>query len=405
MTRNRSHKLVFQPYSEVFAADPYAAYAELRRSTPMFFDERFGMTFLTRYRDVFSVLTDPRFGRLPPGAEVADAGDDRPELRCYDRYIRVNLLETEGQTHRNLRRHLARSLHPARIAELERRVETIAADLVDALEPGVPVDFVAELAEPLPVMMIAELLGWPRQDRHRLRPWSAAIVKLYEKDASAADASNAETATREFAEMLDSLANRRKAAPRADLVSELVALEQRDDGLTRDQLIASCMLLLNAGHEATVNAAGNGLLALLRHPPTQQRLRERPELIDSAVEEMLRYDSPLQMFHRIAREPLTIGEVSFEAGDTVGLLYGAANRDPEMFPEPDVFDISREPNRHLAFGAATHFCLGATLARLELSTLFGTLLARTRHIELAEEPPPYRPRLVFRGLERLLIRV
>lgn len=394
---------MFEPCSQAFTADPYPAYAKLRRETPFCFDARFGLTFLSRYRDIFSVLTDRRFGRLPPAA--ADDGGAPAALPYYDRYVRVNLLESEDEPHRRVRRHLARTLHPARIAELRRRVESIAADLVDALDPAADIDFIAELAEPLPVIMIAELLGWPRGERHRLRAWSADIVRLYEQDASTDDANRAETASREFATMLEAVADERKAVPRADVISELVVLEGKDDGLTRDELIASCMLLLNAGHEATVNAAGNGLLALLRHPHSQQRLREQPDLVESAVEEMLRYDAPLQLFHRFAGQEVTIAGHAFRPGDKLGLLYGAANRDPEVFADPDNFDIGRQPNRHLAFGAATHFCLGATLARLELAALLRALLARSRRLELRDDHPEYRTGLVFRGLKRLTIRV
>ena len=392
----------FEPYSQAFAADPYPAYAVLRASAPFLRDERFGMTFVSRYRDILAILTDRRFGRVPPpGHEVTGK---RPASPFYDRYIRVNLLETEGAAHRHLRRLLARALNPGRIAALATRIEAVARHLLGEVRAGTGVDFVARLAEPLPVIMIAELLGWPEAERHRLRPWSAAIVRLYEKDASAQDEARAEAATREFATMLGRLADERKADPRQDLVSELAAMEAAEDGLSREQLVSSCMLLLNAGHEATVNAAGNGLLALLRHPEAMARLRKEPALVECAVEEMLRYDPPLHLFHRFAQEDLTIGDRPIAAGEKVGLLYGSANRDAEIFEAPDAFDVARAPNRHLAFGAATHFCLGATLARLELKTLMAALLARSRDIELVEEPR-YRPGLVFRGPESLLIRL
>lgn len=393
----------FEPYSESFVADPYPAYAALRESAPFHYDARFSMTFVSRYRDILAILTDRRFGRVPPPGR--EAASPRPALPFYDRYVRVNLLETEGATHRHLRRLLARALNPSRIAALRERIESIAEALVDRPAPGAEVDFMAELAEPLPVIMIAELLGWPEHERHRLRPWSADIVRLYEKDASAEDAARAETATEEFATMIDSLAEERKAAPRSDLVSELVLMEDEDEGILREQLIASCMLLLNAGHEATVNAAGNGLLALLCHPAARDRLRDEPALVESAIEEMLRYDPPLHLFHRFAQEEVVIAGHRLAAGETVGLLYASANRDPEMFEAPDTFDIDRRPNRHLAFGAATHFCLGATLARLELKSLMSALLARRGPIELLEAQPEYRAGLVFRGPKRLLIRL
>ena len=399
----------FEPYTAAFAADPYPVYAELRERSPVFHSDEFGMTLLTRYHDIFTALTDRRLGRAMPVAAAADASSGSsaarfPELPAYQRYVRVNLLETEGETHARLRRLLARALSPKRIAGLRTRVQQIAGGLVEQLTPGAEVDFISAVAEPLPVITISELLGWPLTERHRLRPWSANIVRLYEKDATQEDALRAETACSEFAAMLEALAAERKASPADDLISALAALEDEADGLSRVELISSCMLLLNAGHEATVNAAGNGLLALLRHPQAMQRLRGEPRLADSAVEEMLRYDPPLHLFHRFAYEELLIGGQVIPPGGTVGLLYGSANRDPDMFAEPDGFDIARHPNRHLSFGAATHFCLGAPLARLELRTLFSTLLAHTPRIELCDPKPEYHRGLVFRGLKRLLIR-
>ncbi|MEX0975494.1 MAG: cytochrome P450 [Woeseia sp.] len=403
----------FDPYSQAFAANPYPVYAYLRETTPVFHEPAFGMTFLTRHRDILEVLTDRRFGRAQPAearpaeARPAEAASDSAQWRLpyYDRYVRRNLLETEGSTHRRLRRHLAAGLNPKRIGELTLEVQGIARELVDQLETGPGFDFIAELAEPLPVIVIATLLGWPDDQRHRLRAWSADIVRLYEKDASEDDATRAETATREFAMMLQSLADDRKSRPQGDLISELVLFETETGDLSRDELIASCMLLLNAGHEATVNAAGNGMLALMRHPAALQRLHEQPDLIDSAVEEMLRFDPPLHLFHRYATADATVARHDFRAGDTLGLLYGSANRDPDAFDNPDVFDIRRTPNRHLAFGAATHFCLGATLARLELRSLFGALLAKATRFELLDTQPEYRTGLVFRGLKRLMVRI
>jgi hypothetical protein len=402
--------LQFEPYSAAFAADPYPVYAALRERTPVFHCDAFGMTFLARYRDIFDALTDRRLGRELPvdmaGMQALPAGSAAwaVPLPCYERYVRVNLLETEGETHARLRRLLVRGLSPKRIAVLQARVQQVACGLVERLAPGVELDFMAEVAEPLPVIVISELLGWPANERGRLRPWSAAIVRLYEKDAGRDDALRAEAACAEFAAMLDALAVERKASPADDFISALAALEDEPDGLSRDELISACMLLLNAGYEATVNAAGNGLLALLRHPAAMATLRDRPSLMESAVEEMLRYDPPLQLFHRYAYEEVVIEGHVIPRGGKLGLLYGSANRDAGMFAEAERFDIERKPNRHLSFGAATHFCLGAPLARLELRTLFTTLIANTSRIELCGEVPEYHPGLVFRGLKHLRIR-
>lgn len=392
----------FDPYTAEFAADPYPVYAALRQSAPVFRSNELDLALVARYRDIVRLLGDRRLGRDPAALGLdAPAAPPVGELPCYDRFVRVNLLETEGKTHARLRRVLGAALSPRRVRELAPRIEAIARTLVERLEPGSSVDFIAEVAEPLPVTVISELLGWPVHARDRLRPWSARIVRLYEKDAIAADRERAETACREFASMLEDLIDERRRHPRDDFISALAARVDTADGLSHDELVASCMLLLNAGHEATVNAAGNGLLALLRHPQALEALAREPELTGSAVEEMLRYDAPLHLFHRYVLEDVDVGGVTVRRGGKIGLLYGAGNRDPEAFPEPDRFDIERTPNRHLSFGAATHFCLGAPLARLELRTLF-RLLAE-RRLELVGEPE-YRKGLVFRGLKKLLVR-
>jgi cytochrome P450 len=392
----------FDPYTDEFAADPYPVYATWRQAAPAFRSDPLDLALITRYRDIVRLLGDRRLGRdaAAQGQEAPAAGD---ELPCYDRYVRVNLLETEGETHARLRRLLGAALGPQRIRALAARIEAIAGDLVGRIAPGSTFDFMAEVAEPLPVTVISELLGCPPEARARLRPWSARIVRLYEKDAGTEDRQHAETACREFASMLDGLIDERRQRPRDDLISALAARLDSSEGLSRDELVSGCMLLLNAGHEATVNAACNGLLALLRHPESMEQLGTRPRLVESAVEEMLRYDSPLHLFHRFALADIEIGDLQLRRGDKVGLLYGSANRDPDAFPEPDRFDIERAPNRHLAFGAGTHFCLGASLARLELRTLFATLLASGPRLQLAEAPE-YRTGLVFRGLKRLRVR-
>ncbi|GBF30186.1 biotin biosynthesis cytochrome P450 [bacterium MnTg04] len=189
------------------------------------------------------------------------------------------------------------------------------------------------------------------------------------------------------------------------MISAFASLESDGDALSRDELIASCMMLLNAGHEAVVNSAGNGLLALLRHPDQMRGLQRDPAMIKTAIEEMLRYDSPLQFFHRFALEDMEYGGFEFRRGDTLGLLYGSANRDPAAFEHADTFDIARDPNHHLAFGLGSHFCLGSPLARLELEILFSKLLRRFPDIQLADEQPRYRTGLVFRGLQQLRVRL
>jgi cytochrome P450 len=397
----------FRPYDPAFAADPYPIYARLREKSPIFFSEELGMTLFTRYEDIRALLMDKRVGRtmdhVATPTERRQSAERWAHLPSYNRYVRVNLLEMEGADHTRLRRLVSAALDPRRIRKLRDRIQTVVNELLDRIAPHANMEFLEELAVPLPVHMISELLGWPAELRDRLRPWSAQIVRLYEKDYTKEDEARAESATTEFAAALNELADERGRTPRDDLVSALVAIRDHGQRLSRDELIATCILLLNAGHEATVNGAGNGLLALIRRPDQLARLRSEPALIGTAIEELLRFDSPLQLFHRFVLEDFEHGDVKFARGDVVGLLYGSANRDPQGFERPDELDLARKPNSHLAFGAGTHFCLGAPLARLELDVLFTTLLRRLPTVRLYGRQPEFRPGLVFRGLKELRV--
>jgi cytochrome P450 len=400
----------FEPYSASFAADPYPVYARLREHTPIFHSAQLGMTLFTRYEDVRALLLDGRLGRtfdhLKTPEEIArqHSSAEWTRLPNYSRYVRVNLLETEGADHARVRRLVSAALTPRRIRELRGRIQGLVDEMLAEVLPRGRMNFLGDLAEPLPVYMISELLGWPLEERHRLRPWSAQIVRLYEKDHTPDDEARAEAATTEFAAMLGELADRRRTDPRDDLISALVEVVDQGDRLTRDELIATCMLLLNAGHEATVNAAGNGLLALLRHPAQLQRLRADPALMASAVEEILRYDAPLHLFHRNVLEDFAFAGIDLNRGDVAGLLYGCANRDPRAFERADEFDVRRNPNRHFSFGTGTHFCLGAPLARLELEILLGTVLRELPELRLDGDEPEFRTGFVFRGLKVLHVR-
>ena len=397
----------FRPYEASFAADPYPVYARLREQSPIFFSEEVGMTLFTRYAEIRALLIDRRLGRtmnhVVTPAERQRAAQRWAHLPNYNRFVRVNLLEMEGSDHLRVRRLVSAALDPRRIRKLRVRIEAIVKELLDPIAPRGRMEFLEELAVPLPVHMISELLGWPAEKRDRLRPWSAQIVRLYEKDYTKEDEARAESATTEFAAALDELAQARQAEPHDDLVSALVAARDHGNRLSRDELIATCMLLLNAGHEATVNGAGNGLLALLRHPDQFAKLRNDPKLIPTAIEEMLRYDAPLHLFHRFALEDFEHGGIQFKRGDMLGFLYGSANRDPQAFERADEFDVRRHPNAHLAFGSGAHFCLGAPLARLELEILFTTLLQRLPGIRLYGGTPEFRRGLVFRGLKELRV--
>jgi cytochrome P450 len=404
---NPLKRVDFRPYDPEFAADPYPTYRRLREESPIFYSPDFGLTFFTRYTDIVKLLADRRVGRSMDPVLTSEKLADRQRvadgdrLPTYDRFVRSNLLETEGPQHARLRQLLSKTFSPRRIGALRGHIQELVDGLLEPTIPRGQMEFMEELAVPLPVYVISELLGWPVEERNRLRPWSAAIVKLYEKDHTRVDEARAEAATAEFADMLTQLVNERRKAPAGDLISALVQVESDGDQLSHDELIASCMLLLNAGHEATVNAAGNSMLALLRHPDQLEQLKANPGLLPTAIEEMLRYDSPLHFFHRYVLEDFEYEGFEFSKGDTIGYLYGSANRDPEAFEDADRLDIARDPNRHIAFGRGVHFCIGAPLARLELEVLFSTLLRRIPGIQLADQEPEYNTGLVFRGLKRL----
>ncbi|MFP5370861.1 MAG: cytochrome P450, partial [Actinomycetes bacterium] len=315
------------------------------------------------------------------------------------------LLEMEPPSHTRLRRLISSAFARGHVERLRPWVEELARRLVDELlerSGGTdPVDLVSGMAEQLPVAVIAELLGVPVADRPLLRPWSDAIVRMYEYERSRLREDAAERAADEFVTYLRGLATERRTAPRDDLISSLVGIrDSHGDRLTEDELVTTCILLLNAGHEATVNVTGNGTLALLRHPGQLRRLREDRSLLPVAIEELMRFDSPLQLFERTATEDVAIGGITVRAGEKIAALLGSANRDPAAFGDPDTLDVGRAGNPHIAFGAGVHFCIGAPLARVELQAAFGSLLDRTSSIEPAGDPVR-RPGFVIRGLVEL----
>jgi cytochrome P450 len=403
-------KVDFNPYSQAFAANPYPVYAALRKRGPIFYDPDWDVTFVTTHQDVNDLLVHKSLGRTmdhllePEELTRRHYDESQCELANYHRYVSRNLLETEGKDHARLRRLLVKGFTTAQIANQRVGIQALADRAMDEIETRGEMDLLEDFANPLTVHVIAALLGMPQEDHQLLRPWSAAIVKLYEKNTTEQDEQAAETATIEFVHYLEDLLAQRRTHPGDDLISVLAQVEDEGAVLKNDELISTCILLLNAGHESTVNTAGNGMLALLRHPDQLAQLKANPALAGSAVEEILRYDPPLQYFHRYVLEDTEFKGFSWKRGETIGLLYGAANRDPAAFENPDSFDISRTPNKHLAFGKGRHFCLGAPLARLELEIIFNTLLARLPNIRLASEQPEYHTGLVFRGLKSLKLR-
>jgi cytochrome P450 len=380
-------------------ADPYPAFARARAVAPVQRHEGLGLWLAFTHAESNAVLRDRRLGRI---------WTDKVPVERFESFNLIHrnaILEMEPPDHTRLRRLISTAFARGHVERLRPWVQELAKELVDGLverSGGTePVDVLTGMAEQLPVDVIAELLGVPHVDRPLLRPWSNAIVKMYEYGRTSEIEAGAERAADEFVGYLRTLAAQRRRSPGDDLLSHLVQVRDTEgDRLTEDELVTTCILLLNAGHEATVNVSGNGLLALLEHPGQLRRLREDPGLLPTAIEELMRFDSPLQLFERTATEDVGIGGVTVERGQKIAALLGSANRDPAVFTDPDTLDVGRTDNAHISFGAGVHFCIGAPLARVELQASFGALLERTSTLELGREPVR-RPEFVIRGLREL----
>jgi cytochrome P450 len=325
---------------------------------------------------------------------------DPPHLAPFWHVVRNGMLDREPPDHTRLRRLVSAAFTPRRVADLQPTVQRLADDLAAAFVAAGGGDLIADVAEPLPVTVIAELLGVPHSDRALLRPWSADICGMYELNPSREAADRAVTACEEFAAYLRTLARGRRKDPRDDLVTALTQV----DGLTEDELIGTCVLLLNAGHEASVNVTGNGWWALFRNPDQLAALRRDAGLLDTAVDELLRYDTPLQMFERWVLTDITVQGVDIPRGAEVALLFGSANHDPAVFEHPERLDLARRDNPHLSFGAGIHYCLGAVLARIELAASFAALLVRAPRLTLEREPE-WKDGYIIRGLRELAVSV
>jgi cytochrome P450 len=380
-------------------ADPYPAFAQARSVAPVQWHEGLGLWLAFTHPESNAVLRDRRLGRIWADKQPGE------RFESFNLIHRNAILEMEPPHHTRLRRLISTAFARGHVERLRPWVEELAGRLVDELLEAsggsAPVDLLSGMAEQLPVAVIAELLGVPEADRPLLRPWSNAIVKMYEYERTRVREEAAERAADEFVTYLRGLAAERRQHPGDDLVSHLVQVRDTDgDRLTEDELVTTCILLLNAGHEATVNVTANGTLALLRHPDQLARLRADRSLLPTAIEEFMRFDSPLQLFERTATEDVEIGGVTVEKGQKIAALLGSANHDPAVFADPETLDIGRAENPHITFGAGVHFCIGAPLARVELQATFGALLERTSSLELGGEPVR-RPEFVIRGLAEL----
>ncbi|GHC72387.1 cytochrome P450 [Streptomyces flavofungini] len=396
----------FDPWSPAFVADPYPAYAALRAGGRAHYYEPSRQYLIPRHADVAALLRDRRLGRTYLhrfGHEDFGREAPPPEQEPFHVLNDNGMLDLEAPAHTRIRRLVAKAFTPRTVERLRPYVEGLADELVRGLVADGGGDLVARVAEPLPVAVIAEMLGVPEADRGPLRPWSADICGMYELNPGEETAARAVRASVEFSAYLRELIAARRKEPGDDLISALIAAHDEGDRLSEQELISTCVLLLNAGHEATVNATANGWNVLFSHPEQLAALRAEPErLLPTAVEELLRYDTPLQLFERWVLDDIEVGDTVIPRGSEVALLFGSANRDPAAFTAPDTLDLARADNPHISFSAGIHYCVGAPLARIELAASMGALLRRAPRLRLAAEPSR-RPNFVMRGLGELLV--
>ena len=378
------------PTDDAFVQDPYPFYARLQAAGPFVRWAEYGMVCATSHATVAQVLRHRAMGRECP-AELAPAIP--PALAPFYAVEAHSMLEREPPTHTRLRGLVLRAFTSRRIAALAPEIDALSHRLIDAFPSG-PFDLLTAFAQPLPVIIIARLLGVPESTAPDLLRWSNAMVAMYQARRTPAIEAAAVAATEDFSTFLSDYIAAKRRSPADDLISTLIAAESDGQTLSEAELISTCILLLNAGHEATVHTIGNGAKALMEH--------EIRAITSETVEEILRYDPPLHMFTRWVYDDVTIGDTRFKRGDQIACLLGAAGRDPQVYTAPDRFEPGRTGPAHAAFGGGIHFCVGAPLARLELEIALRALFARCPHLRLSS-PPRYADVYHFHGLERLMV--
>jgi hypothetical protein len=363
-----------------------------------------GFWVLTRYADIGTALRDPRFSKaqgLTAALNRMPAAVRETAKPVYDVFSR-QILYADRPYHTHLRGLVNKAFTPRVVERMRPHIQQIVDELLDAVQRSGRMDVIQDLAYPLPVTVILEMLGLPLEERDQFKKWSDdffATLGIVRQEAHLMK--QARQSIAEFADYIYDLRDQYQTQPRDDLLGALFTVEEAGDRLSREEVVANAILLLGAGHETTTNLIGNGLLALMRHPDQMQRLQDDSALITTAIEELLRYDNPVQIVWRMATEDLEIGGKQIGKGQMVNLVIGAANRDPAEFPEPDRLDLSRHPNRHAGFGFGMHFCLGASLARLEGAIGISTVLRRMPALKLQTETLEWQDHPTFRGLKSL----
>lgn len=381
-----------------FLVNPYPELAKLRSAGKPVWHEETQMFLAAKYDDANSVLRNKSLGRIFKAKEPVS------EWSTFNWLHADSILDSEPPKHTRLRALVSKAFNKNIIESQREIINKIVDELIRNIQKkDGKFDLIADFAEPLPVKVIVAMLGFPETDEYLLRPWSQAIVKMYEVNPSAEVQTNAKRAAAEFADYVQQLADQRKVRPGNDLITDLVRVEEQGEKLNAQELIATCVLLLNAGHEASVNGFGNGAVALLEREDQFDLLRNNPDaLAASAVEEFLRFDAPLHLFERTATADTEVGGVEIKKGEKIASLLGSANRDEDHFANADQMDITRDPNPHIGFGAGIHFCLGGPLARLEMGIALPKLVKAFPNMKFASEPVR-RPTFVLRGYEKVEI--
>ena len=395
----------YNPFIPEVHANPYPMYARLRAEDPVHWSALMEAWVLTRYDDVVAVLTDSRFSADRRQARNRFADEIARRAEEFGPFGRTRtMLTSDPPEHTRLRRLVSKAFTPRMVEGLRPRIQEIVDELLDAVAQNGRMDVIRDLAYPLPVIVIAEMLGVPPEHRDQFKHWSDEIVGVLGGPLVPQETlERSRVAVHELAEYLSGVIVERRREPREDLVSGLIAAEEQGQILSEDEMLATAMLLLVAGNETTTNLIGNGMLSLLRNPDEMERLCADPSQVPTAVEELLRYDGPVQATGRVAMEDLEIGGQKVTKGQAVLTVLGAANRDPAQFGKPDELDLDRQPNEHVAFGDGIHFCLGAPLARAEGQIAFETLLRRFAQPRLETDNLQWGGSFILRGLKSLPI--
>ena len=395
-------------YDPAFIDDPYPTLGRLREATPIFHNPRTGQWMLTRFDDVYETLRDRRLGRvydhLYSHEELGKPGPD-PRWASFNQHEKWSLLSLEPPDHTRIRRLVSKVFTPRSVTALEPRIAELSRELAERCREMGTFDLLSDYAQLFSVAVVGEVLGVPRRDTHLLLDWSHAIVKMYEFTVPEELQVRAETAAGEFIDYTKALIDDKRRSPDGTLVSKLVETSDAGDRLSNDEIVSTTMVLLEAGHEATVNTLGNGTRALLRYRDQWRRMVGGDVDAATATEELLRYDSPLQYFNRWVLEGgVEIAGRPMAVGDDVVMLFGSAQRDPRRFDSPDRLDVGRGDPTHIGFGGGIHFCVGAPLARAELAVAFADLVRYFPDMELAEEPARQQA-FAIRGLTELRLSV